>query len=97
VRILPISESWTEDARGFVSELKATGLRATLEDRDSLSYRIREAELRKIPYMGVIGEREAAQGTVAVRKRGEGKKQEILDRKDFTQQLREEVRTRSLG
>jgi threonyl-tRNA synthetase len=97
VRILPISEGWTDDARAFVTELKAVGLRATLADRDSLSYRIREAELRKIPYMGVIGEREAAQGTVAVRKRGEGKKQEILDRGTFVEQLREEVATRSLG
>jgi threonyl-tRNA synthetase len=97
VRILPISESWNEDARGFVGELKAAGLRATLADRDSLSYRIREAEMKKIPYMGVIGEREAAQGTVAVRKRGEGKKQEIVDRKAFVEQLVGEVRTRSLG
>ena len=97
VRVLPIAESWGEDARGFVKELKAAGLRATMADRDSLPYRIREAELRKVPYMGVIGEREAAQGTVAVRKRGEGKKQEILGRKTFLDQLLEEVRTRAVG
>ena len=97
VRVLPIAESWSENARGLVGELKAAGLRATLADRDSLPYRIREAELRKIPYMAVIGEREAAQGTVAVRKRGEGKKQEIRDRKTFIDQLLEEVRTRAVG
>jgi threonyl-tRNA synthetase len=97
VRILPISESWTDAARTFVGELRTAGLRATLADRDSLSYRIREAEIKKIPYMGVIGERESAHGTVAVRKRGEGKKQEVVDRKAFVEQLVEEVRSRSLG
>ena len=43
-------------------------------DRETLSYRIRDAEMHKVPYMAVIGEREAEAGTVAVRKRGAGKK-----------------------
>ena len=97
VRVLPISEEWAEDAGSYVEDLRNTGIRAELAERGSLSYRIREAELRKIPYMCVIGEREASQGTVAVRKRGTGKKQDILDRVAFREQVREEIRTRALG
>ena len=61
-----------------------------------MSYRIREAETLKIPYMAVVGEREAADGTVAVRKRGAGKKQEVMPRSDFVAQMSDDVRTRRL-
>ena len=97
VRVLPISEEWAEDAGSYVEDLRNSGIRAELTERGSLSYRIRQAELRKIPYMCVIGGREASQGTVAVRKRGTGKKQDILDRVAFGEQVREEIRTRALG
>ena len=97
VRVLPISEEWAEDAESYVQDLRSSGIRAELAKRESLSYRIREAELRKIPYMGVIGEREASQGNVAVRRRGAAKKQEILDREDFKKQILDEIRTRALG
>jgi threonyl-tRNA synthetase len=96
IRVLPISEQWSEAAAAYVRELRGAGVRASLADRESLGYRIREAELRKIPYMGVIGEREAKEGTVAVRKRGAGRKQEILDRSAFLDRLKEEIRTRAL-
>ena len=97
VRVLPISEEWAEDAESYVQDLRSSGIRAELAKRESLSYRIREAELRKIPYMGVIGEREASQGNVALRRRGAAKKQEILDREDFKKQILDEIRTRALG
>ena len=51
----------------------------------------------KIPFMGVVGEREAADGTVAVRRRGQGKKQDVMDRQRFVDLVVEEIRTRSLG
>src|SRR5690606_5333645 len=57
VRVFPISEDWTEAARAFTDELRADGIRAQLVDRESLGYRIREGELRKVPYMCVLGER----------------------------------------
>ncbi len=97
VRVLPISEPWVECAREYVRELQAAGIRAVLFDRETLSYRIRDAELHKVPYMAVIGEREAQAGTVAVRKRGTGKKQEIMPREALVEALGEEVRSRSLG
>lgn len=96
VRVLPISEQWVESARGFTEQLRAAGIRAELHDRDTLSYRIREAEIAKVPYMAVIGEREAEQGTVAVRQRGAGRKQEVLDRAVFIAQLEEDIRSRAL-
>lgn len=96
VRVLPISEEWTSDAEAFTGELRRSGVRAHLIERESLSYRIREAEMKKVPYMCVIGEREAEQGTVAVRRRGAGRKQEVLDRSEFLEQLLREIRTRSL-
>jgi threonyl-tRNA synthetase len=97
VRILPVSEQWSDAAAAYVRELRDEGIRASLADRETLGYRIRDAELRKIPYMGVIGEREAKEGTVAVRKRGAGKKQEMLDRSAFRDRLKEEIRSRVLG
>jgi threonyl-tRNA synthetase len=79
-----------------VADLKAAGIRATLEERETLGYRIREAETLKIPYMGVVGEREAADGTVAVRRRGAGKKQEVMDRADFVAAVVAEVEAKAL-
>jgi threonyl-tRNA synthetase len=97
VRVLPVSEHSVESARELVTELAEAGLRAVLFDRETLGYRIRDAELHKVPYMAVVGEREAEAGTVAVRKRGAGKKQEIMSRRDFAERLVEEVRSRALG
>jgi threonyl-tRNA synthetase len=53
--------------------LAAAGLRAELDDRqEKIGYKIREAQLQKIPYMLVVGDREAAEGTVSVRERSGG-------------------------
>jgi threonyl-tRNA synthetase len=97
VRLLPITDELAEDARVFVEELRAVGLRATVDDRaETLNYKIRDAELHKVPYMAVIGAREAEAGTVAVRSRGAGRKQQVLQRGAFLERLCELVRTRSL-
>ena len=97
VRILPVSEPSAESARSLVDELQAAGFRASLDDRDTLGYRIRSGETQKVPYLGIIGEREAEAGTVAVRKRGADEKQVVMDRSAFIERLAEEVRTRALG
>ncbi len=68
--------------------LSEAGVRHTVAPKETLGYRIREAETLKIPYMAVVGEREAADGTVAVRRRGAGKKQEVMDRDAFVQKVR---------
>jgi threonyl-tRNA synthetase len=97
VRVLPVSEHWLESAQELVDDLSGAGLRAVLYERETLGYRIRDAEMQKVPYMAVVGEREAEAGTVAVRKRGEGKKQEIMSREEFKALLLAEARSRSLG
>ncbi|MYD00556.1 MAG: threonine--tRNA ligase [Gammaproteobacteria bacterium] len=95
VRVLPVSEVWSESAQELVELLRANGVRAQLDDQDTLGYRIREAEVKKVPYMGVVGKREAEAGTVAVRRRGAGKKQVVMDRKAFAGQVAEDIRTRA--
>ena len=97
VRVLPVGEQWNESAREFAKDLKQAGIRSSLEARDTLGYRIRDAETLKIPYMGVIGEREATNGTVAVRRRGMGKKQEVMDRGSFIDRVLDEIQSKSLG
>jgi threonyl-tRNA synthetase len=96
VRVLPISELWVESAVELAADLERDGVRASVEERETLSYRIRQAELHKVPFMAVVGEREAADGTVAVRARGAGKKQEVMSRADFVDLVTERIRTRAL-
>jgi len=97
VRVLPISDAQTPAARAVHDRLRGAGIRSHLDDRnETLNYRIRDGELQKVPYMAVVGQREAEAGSVAVRGRGEGKKQVVLPVADFLAKLQEEVRTRSL-
>ena len=73
VRILPISERHHEAARTVYEKLFDAGLRVELDERsEKIGYKIREAQLQKIPYMLVIGDKEAESGAVSVRMRGEG-------------------------
>ncbi|MCY3678959.1 MAG: threonine--tRNA ligase [Gemmatimonadetes bacterium] len=97
VRILPVSEQWAGSARELAGQLTAAGLRAEIDERDTLGYRIRSAETMKVPYMGIVGEREAEAGTVSVRKRGAKKKQVTMERGEFVQRLKSEVESRTLG
>ncbi len=98
VRVLPISDAQVEAARALQVALRAAGLRAALDDRsDTLNYRIRDAELHKVPYMAVIGAREAEAKAVAVRVRGAGKKQDVMTQDAFLARLTDEVRTRMRG
>jgi threonyl-tRNA synthetase len=98
VRVLPITDDIAPQAQAITQRLRESGIRATLDaHKETLNYRIRQAELLKIPYMAVVGKREVEAGTVAVRARGEGKKQEIIAVDDFIARVKEEIRTRSLG
>ncbi len=96
VRVLPISEQQSGSAEELVVQLEDAGIRAKLDARDTLSYRIRDAELQKIPYMAVVGEKEATAGTVAVRRRGAEKKQQVMQRDEFVERVCAEVASRRL-
>ena len=69
-RVLPISEKHAEHGRKVFAALRAARIRAELDDRnEKLGYRIRDAQVRKVPYMLVVGEREAQNGTASLRRR----------------------------
>jgi threonyl-tRNA synthetase len=71
--VLPIADRHVDYARGVQQRLAAAGLRVELDDRqEKIGYKIREAQLQKIPYMLVTGDREAAEGTISVRSRAGG-------------------------
>lgn len=75
VGILPISEKYTEHSHKLADLLKNYDIRAFVDDRnEKIGKKIRDTELRKVPYMLVLGEKEVADGTVAVRKQGDGDK-----------------------
>ncbi len=97
VAVIPISDEQADVARAYAEELRGRGIRAEVDDRnETLNYRIREAETQKVPYMAVIGGREAEGGTAAVRVRGAGKKQEVMDRAALADRIAEQIRTRAL-
>jgi threonyl-tRNA synthetase len=92
VRVLPITDEQAADAAAFAATLQEQGIRAHLDDRsETLGYRIRDGETHKVPFMAVIGGRETEAGTVAVRARGAGKKQEVMARAEFLGALVEEI------
>lgn len=97
VRILPVSEQWAGSARELAAQLKGAGLRVEVDERDTLGYRIRAAETMKVPYMGIVGEREAEAGTVSVRKRGAKKKQVTMERDEFGKRLVNEITNRTMS
>ncbi|HET9491893.1 MAG TPA: threonine--tRNA ligase [Methylomirabilota bacterium] len=81
-RVLPISEKHLDYARTVHGRLQAARVRAELDDRnEKLGYRIRDAQLRKVPYMVIVGERERTSGTASLRRRsGEEIKDVPVDR-----------------
>ncbi len=73
VKVLPIGIAQHEFAEGVLKKLESAGIRAEIDERnEKIGYKIREAQLAKIPYMLVIGEKEVADGAVAVRSRKNG-------------------------
>ncbi|CAM3837218.1 threonine--tRNA ligase [Cohnella lubricantis] len=72
-RVIPVSQAYDDYARELNEKLLDAGIRAESDLRnEKLGYKIREAQLEKVPYMLIVGENEKAAGTVSVRRRGEG-------------------------
>ena len=73
IKILPIADRHHDYAKNVCAELDAMGFRVEVDERsEKIGYKIREAQLHKIPYMLLVGDKEVEDGTVSVRKRGEG-------------------------
>ena len=93
VRIIPISERLRDEAMAVCDNLKAQGIKVTCDDRnEKMGYRIREAQLEKIPYMLIIGDKEVETNTVSVRKRG-GVDLGSMSVEEFTAMIKNEIET----
>ncbi len=96
VAILPITERSHAYARSVEAQLNAAGIRTYLDDRnEKVGYKIREAETQKIPYMVILGDKEAEQNVISYRKRHKGNQGQIA-LEEFISQLTEEIESKSI-
>ncbi|MBE6339234.1 MAG: threonine--tRNA ligase [Marinilabiliaceae bacterium] len=90
--VLPVSEKYNAYAQKVVNVLNNYDIRAVIDDRnEKVSKKIRDNELKRIPYMLVVGEREEAEETVTVRKQGGGSEQKTMSCKEFADVVNAEV------
>ncbi|MBU4541447.1 MAG: threonine--tRNA ligase [Firmicutes bacterium] len=96
VVIIPVADAHHDFANGIEAQLTAIGVRASVDDRgEKLGYRIREAQMQKIPYMLVIGDKEAEGGDLALRIRDTGDAG-LISLADLKEKLIEKIKTKSL-
>ncbi len=94
VKILPITDRTMDYAKAVAEKLEAAGVRTEVDTRnEKLGFKIREAQMEKVPYKLVVGDKEAESGTVAVRTRDADKGDMPLD--EFMAKLQEEIATKS--
>jgi len=93
ISVLPISERFNDYAQQVIDKLKELDIRGFLDDRDEkIGRKIRDAEVKKVPFMLIVGEREAAEGKVSIRRHGKGDLGSLpLD--EFVAQFRVEAAT----
>ena len=98
VRVLPVNNNFhLEKAQEIVNNLKALGIRASLDaGEDKLGYRMRSAQVKKVPYTVVIGDHEKEEGTVTYRHFG-NKEQVTVKYDDFAKMLVDEIKSRKLN
>ena len=90
--VLPISDKLNDYAREVRNRLEAADVRTLIDDRsEKIGRKIRDNEMKHIPFLLVVGEKEAAEGTVAVRVQGQGGGQEVMSIEDFAARVRSEV------
>ncbi|MDX2151694.1 MAG: threonine--tRNA ligase [Bryobacteraceae bacterium] len=93
--VLPITDRTVPFAREVLAKLTAAGLRASIDERpEKVNFKIREAQLQKVPYMLVVGDREAENGTVSVRNRKHGD-QGVKPLDEFLAHIRQLVETKA--
>lgn len=91
VAILPISEKYNDYAREVKAFFDKAGVRALIDDRnEKIGRKIRDNELKRVPYMVVVGEKEAAEGLVSMRKQGGGE-QATMTKEEFAKRICDEV------
>lgn len=93
VKLLPIADRHIEYARNIMSDMYKCGIRAELDDRnEKIGYKVREAQMQKIPYMLVIGDNEANEGKVSVRNRAGDN--ELMTADEFIERIQDEINTK---
>lgn len=96
VRVLPISEKYSEYAEQVKAELDKNGVDATVDSRsEKIGFKIREARLKKIPYMLIVGQKEQDENLVSLRSRYKGDEGQVA-LSDFIQDIVEEIRTKEI-
>ncbi|HBL81263.1 MAG TPA: threonine--tRNA ligase [Clostridiales bacterium] len=92
VKLLPITDGQKEYAREFALELQKSGIRFEVDDRnEKIGYKIREAQLEKVPYMLIIGEKETETGSVSVRSRKDGDLGQ-MEKAEFIEKILQEIK-----
>ena len=95
--VIPIADRHLDYARGVLAALESAGLRAEVDSRNErMNQKIRTAQLQKVPYMLVVGDREAEAGAVSVRRR-DGENLGAMPQADFAQLLAGEAQARAVG
>jgi len=96
VRVLPITDRNNDYSDQLIAEMKAKGIRCTVDKRqEKTGFKVREAQLMKIPYMLVIGDREQEEGTVSVRRR-DSNQLVSMKKEEFLAMIEEQIKTRAL-
>ncbi len=96
VSVIPVSDKFSDYAKSVINELRSAGLRVEgLMSDDSISKRVRDAEVRKIPYIIIVGEKEVNSNTISVRPR-HGKPVMSVKLNDFKRRVKREINSRSL-
>lgn len=91
VAILPISEKYNDYAKSVARYFDSVGVRAIIDERnEKIGRKIRDNELRRVPYMVIVGEKESAEGLVSMRKQGGGE-QATMTMEEFAQRINSEV------
>ena len=95
VKILPISEKQHEYCKELNEKLLDEGIRVKFDDRnEKVGYKIREAQMEKIPYMLIVGDKEVENGEVSVRSRKDGNNGEVVKVEEFIKKIKEEIGNR---
>ncbi len=92
VKILPITDNQKEYAKAYAAEMRKYGILVEVDERnEKIGYKIREAQLEKVPYMLIVGEKEVETGTVSVRSRKNGDLGQV-EKGEFIETISKEIR-----
>lgn len=96
VKILPISDEQLEYAKTIEKELLKNKIRVKVDSRaEKIGYKIREAELERVPYMLILGKKEAEEGIVSIRRRG-NKENDVMSLEEFVIKLLKEIKEKEI-